>query len=266
MEGEGGFVARLESARVLGSLLGALGRGDARLELSADAEDLRLGLSAVSGAAHARCSLPASAFEEYRVQGETHLSLSLGSLLDCLQLFGTSEPAALTLSFSPDTALLTVCLEDAGILAACELPSMVEAARPSVAFAALSAQPEQCAFIARSDALREALQDALDMAGASRVRIDCDERGVLVSTEGALGRCCVSLPRESPALVSFALRAPVSCVYPLPAFAQAMRALSVSREACLRISEGGLLCQHQVEGAGGVAYVDFLLLPEEEDE
>lgn len=65
-------------------------------------------------------------FEEYVCTDETvRLVLNLTTLLDCLQIFGTSsETTTATMTYSASDAIFRLSLEEMGVVTTCDISAM----------------------------------------------------------------------------------------------------------------------------------------------
>lgn len=122
-------------------------------------------------------------------------------------------------------------------------------------------------LIFKSDQLKESLQELLDVAGAAHLKVELLQGCFRLSTASPHGRSSIEIPATSAALVSCDYSGEeASWVYPMSSFILGMRAVTLSKETCLRVNSKGILClQHQLPAyETQVTYVDFLMLPEDE--
>ena len=221
----------------------------------------------------ASVSLPADLFDDYMCSttNAVQLSLNLCTLLDCMQLFGASDTAAATLTYSSEDATFRLSLEDSGILTACELSGMYheeeDEALQGGLFAAFRDSPEESAVVLRSEALREHVQELCDVSGAASVKVRLDSMAMWMATSGADESTCeLNIPCGADIFVSYNVAEQTGTwTYPLSSLQLATKALGVAKETFMRINSDGLMCmQHQVEGKSGrEVFVDFLLVPME---
>lgn len=98
-----------------------------------------------------------------------------------------------------------------------------------------------------------------------------DEPHFRLSTTGPSGSCQVDYPKDSEVFESFDCTETQIYTYKLSHMLPAVKALSLSRKAQLRINKEGILSlQHMIEAAEGAnkkhCFVDFFILPKEEDD
>jgi hypothetical protein len=199
------------------------------------------------------------------------LSLNLSNMLDCMQLFGASETAAATMTYSTSDAIFKLNLEDSGILTTCELSSihldMHDEELQGGLFATFRDAPEESAVILRSETLRENMQELFDVPGAGYVQVRFDTSGMWMASNGTDESICeLHIPCSADIFVSYQIQERVATwSYPLSSMQLAMKALGVAKETFLRINSDGLMCiQHQVEGKSGKEiFVDFLIVSAE---
>ena len=272
----GSFTCRIDSVRDITDVLMCLSiqpKKDLLCLFEATPESLMFVVTGRSKNTQARLTLPADLFEDYFCSAATavQLSLNLTTLLDCMQLFGASDTAAATMTYSTEDAVFRLSLEDAGILTTCELSGMYhdeddEELRGGL-FAAFQDSPNESAAVLRSEALREHVQELFDVSGAASAKVRFDGSAMWMATSGADESSCeVNIPRTADIFVDYTVAEQTATwTYPLSSLQLAMKALGVAKESYLRINSEGLMCvQHQVEGKSGKeVFVDFLLVPME---
>jgi hypothetical protein len=268
------FHARLDSAKAFTAALSSLSTKKEALfcEVSASPEQLVFTVSSTS-TTEALFSLPNDVFEEYEVdRASVRFAVNLNSVLDCLQIFGTSSgTVSVTMSYSEVECLFKLCLEEAGVITMCELPTLYEGSEGSSRGIALAykASQEACSLIFKSEGLREALSDLLDVSGAASVKVELlSEQGarlLRMTSEGSAGSCSLDFPEDSSVFVAFETQSQGYWHFAIGPFTLGMRGLHFARETCLRLNVEGILClQHQVtvvESGERTGYIDFLLQP-----
>lgn len=221
-----------------------------------------------------RVSFPSYMFGEYVINTSLlKWSVSMSLLLDCLQLYGTnSENISSSFHYSLDAMQFQICLEEGGVLTACDMDTICsddgDPECPAQLFAMFRDRLECGQTIMKADILRDVLHDLLDCVSlssaveATSVTLEQSEEALTISFRGSHGiNCDVSLPRISPVFVSFRCQRPWRWNYALPAFLAALKPLSTAAEAFLRVNEDGLLIlQHQVKVNNGSGSVEGQLV------
>jgi hypothetical protein len=277
IEGEGGsgsFTCRLDSVKDITEVMTCLStnmKKDLPCTIEAELESLIIMVTGRSKSTQARLTLQADHFDEYAYESPNDtvkLSLNLTALLDCLQLFGSSDSAASTMTYSADDAIFRLSLEDSGILTTCELPGLYvddEDTANGGLFVTFRESPEECAVLMQSEVMLQHVQELFEVPGATCVRVRFSSTGMSMKVTGADERSCeVEIPRTADIFVSFHFVGAhtVSWAYPIGSLQLALKALGVAKETYLRINSDGLLCaQHQVESKSGrEIFLDFLLV------
>jgi len=242
--------------------------------------------------------MDAALFDEYLCEAERgsnkiQFGLSLTTLLDCLTLCSSPEETSVSIVYERRDAVFRLTLEEAGVQTVCELSVLVSDDMVDVNSGLTSAflnSEEETNIILKSDALREAVLELTDTAGATEVRVEvrgastdkgggddtredplgsaynlsAAEGGVVLSAAGNLGECEMVLSAESDLIfVSFNCSRPrLVWTYPMTSFQLGMKALGVANETYLRINQDGIMAlQHQIDsGHGSETYVDFLMV------
>ena len=256
-------------------------------------------MTSLSKATRAKVSMDAALFDEYQCEAERgsnkiQFGLSLTTLLDCLTLCSSPEETSVSIVYERRDAVFRLTLEEAGVQTVCELSVLVSDDLVDVNSGLTSAflnSEEETNIILKSDALREAVMELTDTAGAVEVRVEvrgastdkggsdgtlensmlgsahnlsAAQGGVVLSAAGNLGECEMVLSAESDLIfVSFNCSRPrLVWTYPMTSFQLGMKALGVANETYLRINQDGIMAlQHQIDsGHGSETYVDFLMV------
>jgi hypothetical protein len=300
-----GFTCRIDSVRDVTDVLSCLGSGakkDVICLIEATQQKLVFKVIGRSKATQARLTLSADLFDDYQCgvctrntsdmqtndevkddDDTVKLSLNLVGLLDCLQLFGSSDTAAATMTYQPMDALFRLSLEEGGILTTCDLNSLYvddddDELQGGGLFSAFLDDEEVCAVLLRSQSLREVMQELFEAAsGAETVRIEVSERGLGFATVGTGEASCEIFLSAPPSGIQppngDVYLDPMRCnldpkgsvgtwEYPLGSLQLAMKALGVANETFLRINLEGLMAvQHMVEGrVSKDIFLDFVLV------
>jgi len=226
-------------------------------------------------------NLAANLFDGYycnAAENALKLSLNLTTLLDCLQLFGSSsENTSATITYSEESAVFKLSLEESGVLTTCEISTLLldEVDGDDQNFDLLTAfmsSNDETKLLLKSEILREAVQEISDIHGAVSVTFSVQQDAgfgkLTLSARGTLGICEIDLPRESDAFVSFQANPRpegTSWSYPLTSLQLGMKALGLASETFIRINENGIACiQHQIETSRGQEiFIDFYMLADQ---
>ena len=231
------------------------------------------------------------------------------TVIECLHILGTSnlDRTTLCLSYDRSQAIFKVeLLEEHGhnnsigssLLSTCAIPGMAvpdeddeddednnNYSGPKSTSTSLAVAFRNSAVVARailsSSYLRPAIQELMDIPGASCCTIYLSPDGIEMGCIGFNDECGVSLPYrannnaangnfeandcETPAFISIECNPPQPCTnsYPLHSFIQGMRALEIANETCISVNEIGMIAiQHQVldkVGKGEPNFVDFIM-------
>lgn len=221
----------------------------------------------------ARLVITIDVFEDYICNCDSiKCSVNLTVFLDCLKLFGSSDNTTATLSYSTGDDVINLSLEELGVITTCEITSLYcddyDDFDQQSLFIAFRDCPEECQLILKSEPLRESVQELTDAfwAGSIRFQVTSTPPLMKLMTSGSIGAYEISIPRSSEAFVSFQCRNAVNFSYPLRSFVFGMKALSVSKEAFIRVNSRGMLCvQHLIETSNKKATcLDFLMLAEDD--
>jgi hypothetical protein len=278
------FSCRIENSKAMADVLTCLSNNSKKDQpclIEATPEALQFVVMGKAKSTQSIVNLRADLFDEYVIKDPTEaqveadlsikLSLNLTTLLDCFQIFGSSSDSTIaSITYSCEDAIFQLSLEEMGVLTTCELTTLYNDDSLEIEYGLFTSfrnSAEQCQIVMKSDLLREAMQELNDVIGATSVCMEVkSSSGVTLSSEGALGACEVSFPKNSDAFVSFRCEGTgARWMYPLTSLLLGMKALSVASETYIRINETGMMCiQHQVENNRGFeTYVDFLMVAEE---
>jgi len=274
-KGSGSFTCRIDNVRDITDVLICLSlntKKDLLCLFEATPQSLMFVVTGRSKNTQARLSLPADLFDDYMCStaSSVQLSLNLTTLLDCMQLFGSSDTAAATMTYSTEDATFRLSLEDSGILTTCELSGMYheededDDQLQGGLFSVFRDRPEESAVVLRSEALREHILELCDVPGAASVKVRFDSKAMWMATSGADESTCeLNIPCGADIFVSYVVAEQTATwTYPLSSLQLATKALGVAKETFIRVNSEGLMCvQHQVEGKSGKeVFVDFLLV------
>ncbi len=299
-----GFTCHIDSVKDIVDVLNCLAGGsrkDIHCFIEATPESLTLSVTGRSKAVQARLTLEAELFDEYRCRSTINsnnnsrqpeeeatgnsdehvkLALNLCGLLDCLQLFGSSDTTAATMTYDTSDELFRLSLEEGGILTTCELNAMHLDSESEedhgVLFQSFQGSPEQCAALMHTVPLREAMQELFETSlGAEYCRAELSQSGISFFSVGNTETCCeihFEAPSQGGSTKSdiflsyqyernqFAL---VAWEYSISSLHLSMKALGVAKETFVRVNMEGVMCvQHQVQGhLGKDIILDYALLP-----
>ena len=252
-----------DMSNVLSSLLSSNVKDDRPCLIEATSQSLNFVVTGRAKSTQARASLSKDLFDDYQIESDgspIRLALHLSKLIDCLLLFGASDTTTATISFSTIDSIFRVTLEDSGIHTTCNLTSLCtdeDEEEKSNFFAAFSESEEEWSMLIKSDPLKEAMQELLDVSGANSVRMELKRQGVNLSTMG-VGECMceIDIPRQSDAFLSYVRSGEgtgtVVWTYSLSSIHLGMKALGVAKETYIRINVEGMICiQHQVTTKDG---------------
>lgn len=259
-----------DMSNVLSSLLSSNEKDDRPCAIEATSHSLNFVVTGRAKSTQARASLGKDLFDDYQIESDgspIRLSLHLSKLIDCLLLFGSSDTTTATISFSTVDNIFRVTLEDSGINTTCNLTSLYvdeDDSQQNNFFAAFRESEEEWSMLIKSEPLKEAMQELLDVSGAGPVRMELKRHGVNLSTMG-VGECMceIDIPRASDAFLSFVRsgegQGTVVWTYPLSSVHLGMKALGVAKETYIRINGEGMICiQHQVTTKDGREnYIDI---------
>ncbi|GLE06323.1 hypothetical protein PINS_up015570 [Pythium insidiosum] len=223
-------------------------------------------------------------------------ALNLNALIESLSMFGSSALAtsSLRLSYFPQTATLTLVVEDNGVICECAM-QVLELEGNDMSQLEFESAFEQSAVLGRCIIQSEPLQDAFaelyDLPSAACVtismfpdgdenQIDSDHRRrsvahaqgrcLSLSAQSETGSCEIEFARSSAAFIEFFCASsgdnePCAATFHVAVLQQAFKALAHSNETFLRMNADGFLSvQHMIEtGTGERAFVDALVSPED---
>ena len=252
-----------DMSNVLSSLLSPNEKDDRPCTIEATSHSLNFVVTGRAKSTQARASLGKDLFDDYQIESDgspIRLVLHLSKLIDCLLLFGSSDTITATISFNTVDSIFRVTLEDSGIHTTCNLTSLCvdeDDSRQTNFFAAFRESEEEWSILVKSEPLKEAMQELLDVSGAGSVRMELKRNGVNLSTMG-VGECMceIDIPRTSAAFLSFVRsgdgQGTVVWTYSLSSIHLGMKALGVAKETYIRINMEGMICiQHQVTTKDG---------------
>ncbi|KAJ8600423.1 hypothetical protein CTAYLR_001474 [Chrysophaeum taylorii] len=255
------FAARFDEQCPAVGLLGCLvdaKRSEQAAHWVIDEDGLRVHVVGKSKSSFSTLNFPKAALGKYVCRGDLlTFSLDVASLVDCLQLFGTSpsEDRSITLTYEPSDAALKLMLEEQGVFTCCDVHVLDVVADLDSADdmrAAFSTSDEVSRVIADSATLRQVVAEFDDASGSSMIRVEIS-RGpphFRLSAAGGIGAVEVDVPRAVFASFS-APPDPHVFSYHKDAFLRGMRALAYADQTSIAINERGMLkAQHMVPGAG----------------
>ncbi|KAJ0405985.1 hypothetical protein ATCC90586_000801 [Pythium insidiosum] len=299
-----------DSVKLMVTLLSCLfpGKKDQRVRCDVDNVGMLFTAHSRGKSLQIKTSLGAELFDSYVLRQpeeadsgmdglETQYSfaLNLNALIESLSMFGPSALAtsSLRLSYFPQTATLTLVVEDNGVICECAM-QVLELEGNDVGQLEFESAFEQSAVLGRCIIQSEPLQDAFaelyDLPSAACVTIsmfpdinqfnsDNRPRSALSAQECCLslsatsetGSCEIEFARSSSAFIEFFCASSddndgeCAATFHVAVLQQAFKALAHSNETFLRMNGDGFLSvQHMIEtGTGERAFVDALVSPED---
>lgn len=227
--------------------------------------------------------------------------INLNTLLDCLSIFGPStlHTTSVSMSYSLETAKLSLVLEEGGVLTECSIPTLMEEFESSSEVAgqafelAFELAPVTAKVLIKSQVLRDAFMELAELPSAASVRLVMFPRedsnldrespsvGFRMSAAGETTLCEIDFLCSSGALVEFSCERESSATYHLGVIQSALKAVHVASESFIRMNEDGILSiQHMIETPASSndsakdnqsltsdntrGFVDVILSPEED--
>lgn len=274
MDEEESFSARIENVKIVSDVLECLCQNqrskDHPCYIEVTSSSLAFTVTGKAKSTQARCNLDAELFEEYMCSSASSIifAINLSTLIDCFTIFSAYDNTEATFDYCADDALFKVSLVGVQVLTTCEIQTLHFDSYDDLNVDLVSifrTADEECQIIVKSEPLRDAVMELVEVVGAHSVEISVNEAlNVLkFSTVGTVSACDIEFTKGNDLFVSFRCENPISFSYRLDALTLGMKALVVAKETYLRINKDGVACiQHQVETAKGPeTYIDFLMIP-----
>ncbi|CAM9209518.1 unnamed protein product [Choristocarpus tenellus] len=277
------FSCRLDNAKAVTTILSCLSHGtrkDQHAQCEVNPDGLTFVVTGKAKFTQAQGSLGRELFQDFDCDGDGgKFGINLTTLLECLQIFGTSSLAqtSVSMAYQEGRTLFRLTLEEGGVFTSCEIRTVYqdeEAMEFSALAKAFTSREVTCKCILKSEYLKEAFQELADVNGATCVTVVFGNTApnLMLSASGSIGSSEIDFPKTSEALITFDCQIPqVSWTYLMAGMEVGMRALPHADETYFRVNEEGILCiQHQIPmNLGQTSYVDVLICPdapEEEDD
>jgi len=221
--------------------------------------------------------------------------INLSTVLDCLNILGTTAMERTKLCFTYDRRLAIFKIElleeglngsgatmGGSILSTCAIPGMcapeegdetLSQGRTALT-AAYRSSPIVARAVLKSDFLRVAMSELHDVPGAVSATFALSPTGLEISTVGHSTECHISLPYQGNHPKFFInldcqLQKHHAQSYPLHSVQTAMKGLDIGRETCISMNAIGMIAiQHQIldpMSNKDPCYVDFIMSCLEED-
>lgn len=202
------LACRIENSKTFTNVLSCLCpsiRKELPMYVEATSQSIVFIVSGKSKSTQSRATLQSAIFDEYFCgsnsddDGSVQFVVDINTVLDCLQLFGSSsENTTLTMSFNTTEAMFKLELEESGVLTTCDIVTVYDddfEELHSGIYSAFRNTPEEVQIIVKSEILREGIQELMDVSGAISVVIEVSkergEEGLRLSAEGSIGTCFV---------------------------------------------------------------------------
>merc|ERR1719285_72423 len=208
-------------------------------------------------------------FHEFKLQGQDNdnaeenieytFTITLNSVINCLELFGDTLATRLKLSYRGYGEPLNMYLDDHDVTMQCQI---------------MTQDPEDCAdfnfarsrVLAKVIMISEQFKDVVSaLQGLSDdVMIKVTEEGINFSVSSIFGDMNNEISRNSPMVDNFSCNAPTSANYSLSMLRQGLKPINFSSKLSIRIDSRDLLCiQHMIgeEDEVGHAFTEVYCVP-----
>lgn len=270
--GDPSFTCRLDHVRTVTDVLTCLCvnlKKDHPCHIRATPEGLTFVVTGKGKSTQASADLKADLFEEFICEEDVEMTLNLSTLLDCLQLFGSSDSTTATMTYSSEDAMFRLSLQDSGVMTTCDLTAMHQedfAGIDNDLFAAFRMSPDEIAALVTSDPLKEAVTELAEVPGATAVCFDVSATGMKLSTRGSGDNVCeIEFPKDTKVFILFRCDEPRAWTFSLASLQLGMKALGVAKETYMRINgEGVMSIQHQIESSNHKeTFLNFIMVANE---
>ena len=194
-------------------------------------------------------------FQEYElplVRGpgtEVRFKVNLGTLLECLAIYGPAALAVTSLifAFSEEDGKLTLLLEESGVTTECVLSTADVGAGTETEDldydAAFRRRPVVAKSVITSNVLHDAVKTMVEQPGAKSVVFTMSPEApwFRMHTASSHGAATMDVAANSDAFISFDCRAPAAHCYYLPLLQSCLRALASSETSFVRMNSVGML-------------------------
>jgi len=212
--------------------------------------------------------IQADMFQEYSVSDElVAFRVSLSVLVDCLNIFGSSQMPGVTtqlnLKYDGTGHPLKLILEEAGVVTDCKIST--QDAEETLDFN-FGTDRVINKVIMRSESLREVFSELDSSSEYLELRMAPTAPHFRFSTFGTHGTYHTDIPKTSEIMETFKCTA-VSChKYKFSLLKPCNKALALSQKVSFRVDDRGFLClQFMVTTEDQhTAFVEFFVCPEEE--
>lgn len=274
-----GFVGKLTNVKILQQIFKLIGfNDDACLYL----KDTGLKMTVEDAKTfQANAFIQSNLFQEFKIgeDDDFGFTISLSTLLECLSIFGASNPNSVlssaasiqsVLSSISMTSLvihygkygdpLSMWMEEDGVVSKADIPTQevketlyFDFSKPKIA--------------AKIQMLTEHLKDLFaefDMSSeVLEIEIDPDTKTLSFSTFGTCGQVSISLPHDSEIVHIFECNKKVKAKYPLNLLKNAIKAIVMAEKLSIRVDTQLVLCmQYLISYNEGKCYLEFFCAPE----
>eukprot|EP00981_Chlorochromonas_danica_P003784 scaffold691_cov181-Ochromonas_danica.AAC.37 len=277
------FSCRIKS-KLLNQLLTCFGadiRKDRVCSIEVSPAGMTLVLLGNTKSSQSQLNMPHSLFENYSLQDAESLRMltDLGLLTECSKLITNPDIATATLSYSAEKALLVLSLEESSILTVCEINCLEDDNNNEVEESILEAFRscvEVCQVIVKSELLCDSIEEMVGTVSLTSVQFEVTPSTLKILAKGSTGSSDILITKQVLSNLELQLDGVVAfrCdtlqmrySYLVGSFLLGIKALSLSHEVCFRLNAQGIMyIQHQIiTDDGGEAYLNFLMVPLEED-
>jgi cell cycle checkpoint protein len=219
--------------------------------------------------AQATAYVEAKMFREFVFNEATAVfRINLTTLLDCLQIFGSSSsspeqtPPAMRMCYSGQGSSLSLLLEDGVVVTDCSIVTLVADEILDFDFNSANVLSK---IIMKSEYLKEAFVDIDTTSETMEFKISHTEPQLRISTYGEAGRTHVDYPNITDVMETFECREEHTNSYRLSLLKSSIKALVQSSKVSIRTdSRGFLSLQFLIKSDDGqVSFVDYLCAPQE---
>jgi len=269
------LVCRLDSVKVFASLLKSINFRE-RSTWFVSANGIKVTVEDAKSV-QTNAFVKAELFQEFQLAAgrgdeegtdELSFSVSLGTVLECLNMFGgTSAEAAgspnLKICYTGYGHPLVLLLEEAGVVTDCRIKTREAEECLDFNFANATIVSK---MIMTSEHLKDVLGELDNSSELVELCVSPTEEALVVTTRGPAGESEAVVPRTSDMVEFFSSEATSKARYKLAMLRHGLKPLPLSEKVSIRMDERDFLClQYMVGTEQGAAFLEFYCAPEEEE-